>query len=223
MLAVRRRAADIIPDEHRFDCDALLRGQLVEVRGEPLGLGMLVRQIAPHWAGRLVARLDRVATVLLITLAVLALIDVWHTVVDAGLYATLAIFVTTALVLACGHVLGGPDPATRTALAIVSAARNPGLALVVATVNGAAPGTIATVLAYLVVSALTVVPYLIWRMYGDRRIIERHWNAMTKWMDWLERTNPDGLRVNELGNNYGDWLCIPSDTRFRVHSPMKTR
>ncbi len=68
-----------------------------------------------------------------------------------------------------------------------------------------------------------IVPYLIWRMYGDRRIIERHWNAMTKWMDWLERTNPDGLRVNELGNNYGDWLCIPSDTRFRVHSPMKTR
>ena len=129
----------------------------------PLGLGMLVRQIAPHWASRFGARLDRVATVLLITLAVLALIDVWHTVVDAGWHATLAIFLTTALVLICGHVLGGPDPATRTALAIVSAARNPGLALVVATVNGAAPGTIATVLAYLVVSALTVVPYLIWR------------------------------------------------------------
>jgi alpha-L-rhamnosidase len=55
-----------------------------------------------------------------------------------------------------------------------------------------------------------IVPWTIWRVYGDRRIIERHWNAMA-----------DGLRVNELGNNYGDWLCIPSDTTFRTHSPMK--
>jgi bile acid:Na+ symporter, BASS family len=129
----------------------------------PLGLGMLIRQISPHWAGRITARLDRVATILLLALALLALIDVWQTVVNAGLHATLAIVLTTALVLACGHALGGPDPASRTALAIVSAARNPGLALLVAAVNGAAPGIIATVLAYLVVSALTVIPYLIWR------------------------------------------------------------
>lgn len=96
-------------------------------------------------------------------LALLALVNVWQTVVDAGLHATAAIALTTALVLACGHLLGGPDPASRTALAIVSAARNPALALLVAVVNGAAPAIIATVLAYLVVSALTVIPYLIWR------------------------------------------------------------
>jgi alpha-L-rhamnosidase len=66
-----------------------------------------------------------------------------------------------------------------------------------------------------------IVPWTIWRVYGDRRIIERHWGAMTAWLDWIERNNPDGLRVNALGNNYGDWLCIPSDTTFRTHSPMK--
>ena len=66
-----------------------------------------------------------------------------------------------------------------------------------------------------------IVPWTIYRVYGDRRIIERHWRAMTAWLDWIERHNPDGLRVNELGNNYGDWLCIPSDTTFRTHSPMK--
>jgi len=66
-----------------------------------------------------------------------------------------------------------------------------------------------------------IVPWTIWRIYGDRRIIERHWKAMTAWLDWIERHNPDGLRVHELGNNYGDWLCIPSDTTFRTHSPMK--
>ena len=67
-----------------------------------------------------------------------------------------------------------------------------------------------------------IVPWTLWRVYGDRRIVERHWRAMTAWLACLERTNPDGVRRRELGNNYGDWLCIPSDTSFRTHSPMKT-
>jgi alpha-L-rhamnosidase len=67
-----------------------------------------------------------------------------------------------------------------------------------------------------------IVPWTIWRAYNDRRIIERHYNAMVAWLDYIGRTNPDGVRRNELGNNYGDWLCIPSDTTFRTQSPMKT-
>jgi alpha-L-rhamnosidase len=66
-----------------------------------------------------------------------------------------------------------------------------------------------------------VVPWTLWRVYGDRRIIERHWDAMAAWLGFLERMNPGGLRVNRLGNNYGDWLCLPSDTSFGTHSPMK--
>ncbi len=67
-----------------------------------------------------------------------------------------------------------------------------------------------------------IVPWTIWRVYGDRRIIERHYGAMVAWLDYIERANPDGVRRNQLGNNYGDWLCIPSDTSFRTQSPMKT-
>ena len=66
-----------------------------------------------------------------------------------------------------------------------------------------------------------IIPYTLWRIYGDRRILERHYAAMVKWVDWIERGNPSGLRVNQLANNYGDWLCIPSDTSFGTHSPMK--
>jgi len=66
-----------------------------------------------------------------------------------------------------------------------------------------------------------IVPWTVWRVYGDRRILEHHWRAMVAWLDWIERKNPIGLRLNELGNNYGDWLCIPSDTTFRTHSSMK--
>jgi hypothetical protein len=57
-------------------------------------------------------------------------------------------------------IFGGPDPATRTAVAIVSAARNPGLALLVATLNRAPPEITATALAYLLISVLTIAPYV---------------------------------------------------------------
>jgi hypothetical protein len=57
-----------------------------------------------------------------------------------------------------GHALGGPDPGTRTAVAVCAAARNPGLALLVALLNAAPTGVVATVFAYLVISALTLIP-----------------------------------------------------------------
>jgi tryptophan-rich sensory protein len=41
--------------------------------------------------------------------------------------------------------------------------RNPGLALLVATLNSAVPAITAAILAYFVVAALTVIPYVIWR------------------------------------------------------------
>ncbi len=66
-----------------------------------------------------------------------------------------------------------------------------------------------------------IIPWTIWRVYGDDAIMARHWNAMVAWLDYIERANPDGLRARDLGNNYGDWLCIPTDTSFRTHSPMK--
>jgi len=66
-----------------------------------------------------------------------------------------------------------------------------------------------------------IIPYTIWRVYGDRRILERHYRAMVKWVDWIAAHNPNGLRQHQLANNYGDWLCLPSDTSFGTHSPMK--
>ena len=64
---------------------------------------------------------------------------------------------------AIGHALGGPDPSTRTATAISSAARNAGLALLVAVLNHASPAINATVLAYALIAALTLTPYVAWR------------------------------------------------------------
>ncbi len=129
----------------------------------PLSLGLLARRLLPARAAWLDSRLRRLGGVLLIVLLVLALIDIWHVVVGAGLRVILGMALVTSLALMSGHLLGGPEPATRTATAISSAARNPGLALLVATLNAASPAIVATVLAYLVIAALTVIPYVAWR------------------------------------------------------------
>ena len=133
----------------------------------PLGLGMAMNRLASTAAAWLEPRLRRLGSVLLILLLVLVLIDIWHVVVDAGWRAALAIVLVTALALAVGHMLGGPEPATRTATAICSAARNPGLALLVATLNHASPAITATALAYLLIAAVTLIPYVAWRRRAD--------------------------------------------------------
>jgi len=129
----------------------------------PLGLGMAVRHFFAAAAAWLEPKLRRAGGGLLVALLLLALINIWEVVLDAGWRAAAAICITTVLALAAGHLLGGADASTRTATAISTAARNPGLALLVATLNAAPPAITATVLAYIVVSGLTVLPYFFWR------------------------------------------------------------
>ena len=57
-----------------------------------------------------------------------------------------------------------------------------------------------------------IVPWTVYRVYGDVRILQKHWNAMVRWMDFIQEANPDFIRKNRLNNNYGDWLSIKADT-----------
>jgi alpha-L-rhamnosidase len=50
-----------------------------------------------------------------------------------------------------------------------------------------------------------------YKMYGDRAVLERNYRPMTAWMDFLASRNPDRLRAHQLGNNYGDWLAPKGD------------
>jgi len=129
----------------------------------PLALGMAMTRFRAANAAWIEPKLRRLGGALLVLLLVLVLIDIWQVVIGAGWRLTLAVVVVTASALAVGHLLGGPEPATRTATAICSAARNPGLALVVVTLNSAPSAITRTVLAYLVIGALTLIPYVAWR------------------------------------------------------------
>ena len=50
------------------------------------------------------------------------------------------------------------------------------------------------------------VPYVLYQNYGDKEIIEDHFEAYEKYVENIRQNNPDYIWKNGLGNNYGDWL-----------------
>jgi alpha-L-rhamnosidase len=52
-----------------------------------------------------------------------------------------------------------------------------------------------------------IVPYTAWLQYGDRSLIDQHWQAMQHWMDFIASSNPNYLREKNVGSNYSDWLA----------------
>jgi len=50
------------------------------------------------------------------------------------------------------------------------------------------------------------VPYILYQNYGDKEIIEDHFEAFERYIQNIHKDNPDFIWKNGLGNNYGDWL-----------------
>ncbi len=57
-----------------------------------------------------------------------------------------------------------------------------------------------------------ICPWTIYEVYGDKRILEQHLPAMTKWVDYLHTHSQDLIREKDRGNDYGDWLSIHADS-----------
>jgi len=57
-----------------------------------------------------------------------------------------------------------------------------------------------------------IVPWYMYRCYGDTRIIERHYDAMNRWMKYMADSNADHVRNKLRNNDYGDWLSIDAET-----------
>jgi alpha-L-rhamnosidase len=57
-----------------------------------------------------------------------------------------------------------------------------------------------------------IVPWTSWLQYGDAGIVEENWDAMQRWMQYIQDGNPDFLRKNRLGPNFADWLAPDNRT-----------
>jgi BASS family bile acid:Na+ symporter len=123
---------------------------------------MAVHRLRPSWSERMADRLLSLVGVLFAACALLLLC--LHLPLLAGIPAVawIALAGLTGAALAVGHLLGGPVPDDRTALAVCCATRHIGVAaLAAAAVPG--PRTIVLLLAYLVVAAPASFLYLRWR------------------------------------------------------------
>ncbi|QYG03015.1 hypothetical protein [Massilia sp. NP310] len=129
----------------------------------PLGLGLGLRALAPGPAVRAAPLVGKFAMGLL----ALACLPVLVTAAPelARLVGDGTVLVILAVVLAglvAGHVLGGPEPHDRVALALSCATRHPGIAMLVASANSLGEEVRATVLLFVIVGLLAALPYQLW-------------------------------------------------------------
>jgi BASS family bile acid:Na+ symporter len=131
----------------------------------PLGVGLLLRHWVPP-AEKAAGAIIAVAGLLLVVGVVLLLYGLWpvtRTYIGNGVVAMLAALAVIGL--AVGHILGGPRPGDRTALAMSTSSRHPAVALAIAT-SGAVTEPkpeLAIILLYLVVATFVALPYQKWR------------------------------------------------------------
>jgi alpha-L-rhamnosidase len=57
-----------------------------------------------------------------------------------------------------------------------------------------------------------IVPWTTWVQYGDKSVIESNWDAIERWMEFIQSRNPDFIRKNGVGPNFADWLAPDPNT-----------
>lgn len=134
----------------------------------PLVIGMVFRALWPQLCSNIAETILKITGLLLTILAITLLFANWDFFLQVrwqGMAALLCLLLTA---LGIGHLMGGPDPDDRTALAVACATRHVGIAITVAITF---PGTRTSVLlaAYIVVSLLVSLPYLRWRQHTAHR------------------------------------------------------
>jgi alpha-L-rhamnosidase len=60
-----------------------------------------------------------------------------------------------------------------------------------------------------------ILPWTLYRRYGDTAVIEENWLSMRRWLDYVTEANPDFIWRRRRGLDLGDWLSVdaksPSD------------
>lgn len=148
--------------------------QVLALQGLPLGLGMALRWRWPEWAAGASRWIDRVGFLLLVTLVAVLLVQIGPKLVGFLAANGIALALMAALVLiatAIGGLLSGPGLEERISGAVVTSLRNPGLALLFASLYAKGiPGVILGILSYQMLTLLLTGPLLgVWRRSAGLR------------------------------------------------------
>ena len=128
----------------------------------PLAIGVLAHELRPRLAER-AARATSIAGLVLVAIGalpiVVAAMPAAIRLIGDGTLAAVALF--NVVGLAAGAFFGGPEREERTVLALTSASRHPGVALVVAAANVSDPKpVVAALVIYLIVNVIACAVYL---------------------------------------------------------------
>src|SRR5499427_8007530 len=139
----------------------------------PLLIGIALQRIGASRASSLATVLSKIGTALLLVACIPVLVMEWPTIRSLfGDGTVVAAIVLSGIGLLIGHLLGGPDPQNRTVLALATASRHPGVALVAgigATAQAPRLVTAAVLLAF-VLSMIVSAPYAAWRKRVHARL-----------------------------------------------------
>ncbi len=64
-----------------------------------------------------------------------------------------------------------------------------------------------------------ILPWTLYRRYGDTTVIEENWPNMQRWVDYLAEANPDFLWRHRRGLDLGDWLSVASTNPYVAPDP----
>jgi BASS family bile acid:Na+ symporter len=133
----------------------------------PVAAGLIVRRLAPRFAERIAPILGALASLLLLAVLVPIVVVAWPTIMALiGNGTVLAMLLVGAIALAAGHLLGGPEPENRVALAMMAATRHPGIAMMIVAASGvgrsAEERIFGAIVAFLLVGMIVTIPYRLW-------------------------------------------------------------
>ena len=67
--------------------------------------------------------------------------------------------------------------------------------------------------------AATVIPWNVYLHYGDKQILERQYDSMKAWVDYMKREDDKygAKRLWQSGSHYGDWLALDGNIKGGVY------
>lgn len=129
----------------------------------PFAIGMALRAMLGERARAVGEWANTISNIALGGIVVLLVAAQFGTILPL-MWQSLLLIVTFAVgALLIGHVLGGPDPRERTALAIATVTRHPGLALFMATSSFPNLPVLPPILSVIVGCVIVSIPYTAWR------------------------------------------------------------
>jgi BASS family bile acid:Na+ symporter len=164
--------ANLILGTQGFADPVAVARQVLLAQLSPLALGAVVRRAAPIWGARIGMALGRAGSILLIVAILGQVVDLHRVILEAQFRPIVVAGVTTIGALLAGHLMGRL-PESRHAIAVASALRNIGLALLIATANRAPPTVEVVIVSYAITAIVIVSAYIALRGLGLRKPARR--------------------------------------------------